>query len=255
MRHLPSDIMTIEELHLPKVCYEFTKRTQGFVMVVGPAGQGKTTAMASLIDEINHNRAEHVISIEDPVEYIFEEDKCIIDQREVGQDVKNFSRGLRGALRQDPDVIMVGEMRDAETMSSAVTAAETGHLVFATLHTNTAAQTISRIIDSFPSHQQSQIRAQLAGSILGVISRRLIPAKDGGVINAVEVMIANSAIRNLIRENKVHQIDTIIETSSEEGMISLNRSLADLVNNNKITIDQAKRYSADISGLNILLKF
>ena len=254
MRLIPSRIMTIDELNLPSICHEFTKVPQGFFLVVGPSGQGKSAALVAMVDEINHIRHDHVITIEDPIEYLFVDDKCIIDQREVGEDVQNFHRGLREALRQDPDVIMIGEMRDPETISSAVTAAETGHLVLATLHTNTAAQTIDRIIDSFPPHQQNQIRIQLSSTIIGILSRRLIPCLKGGVINAVELMIANSAIRNLIREGKTHQIDMIIETGSEEGMISLNRSLANLVNSEMISREHAEAHTTNINELRMLLK-
>jgi twitching motility protein PilT len=254
LRLIPSKIRTIEELNLPEVCHQFAKAPQGFFLVVGPSGQGKSAALAALIDEINHIRQDHIITIEDPVEYLFTQDKCIIDQREVGEDVQNFHRGLREVLRQDPDVIMIGEMRDPETISSAVTAAETGHLVLTTLHTNTAAQTIDRIIDSFPPHQQNQIRMQLSATILGILSRRLIPCSKGGVINAVELMIANSAIRNLIREGKVHQIDMVIETGSEEGMISLNRSLADLVNRKLISLENAELHSTNLTELRMLLR-
>ena len=254
MRLIPNKIRTIDELSLPSICHNFAKAPQGFFLVVGPSGQGKSAALVALIDEINHIRQDHIITIEDPVEYLFTDDKCIIDQREVGEDVQDFHRGLREALRQDPDVIMIGEMRDPETISSAVTAAETGHLVFATLHTNTAAQTIDRIIDSFPPHQQNQIRMQLASTILGILSRRLLPCLKGEVINAVELMIANSAIRNLIREGKTHQIDMVIETGSEDGMISLNRSLADLVNNGMVTLEDAERNSNNLNELRMLLK-
>ena len=254
LRLIPNKIRTIEELSLPPICHQFTKAAQGFFLAVGPSGQGKSTALAALIDEINHTRFDHIITIEDPVEYLFNQDKCIIDQREVGEDVQDFHRGLREVFRQDPDVIMIGEMRDLETISSAVTAAETGHLVLTTLHTNTAAQTIDRVIDSFPPHQQGQIRMQLAATILGILSRRLIPCLKGGVINAVELMIANSAIRNLIREGKTHQIDMVIETSSEEGMISLNRSLADLVKQKLISLENAQLYSTNTSELKMLLK-
>jgi twitching motility protein PilT len=254
LRLIPTKIRTIEELNLPPVCHQFAKASQGFFLVVGPSGQGKSTALAALIDEINHTRHDHIITIEDPVEYLFTPDKCIIDQREVGEDVQNFHRGLRESFRQDPDVIMIGEMRDPETISSAVTAAETGHLVLTTLHTNTAAQTVDRIIDSFPPYQQSQIRMQLAATILGILSRRLIPCLKGEVVNAVELMITNSAIRNLIREGKVHQIDMVIETSSEEGMISLNRSLASLVKQGLISLENAQLYSTNISELKMLLK-
>jgi len=254
MRLIPKKIRSIEELNLPPICAQFAKASQGFFLVVGPSGHGKSAAMAALIEEINLTRADHIITIEDPVEYLFEEKRCIIDQREVGQDVQSFARGLRESFRQDPDVLMIGEMRDQETIASAVTAAETGHLVLTTLHTNTAAQTIDRIIDSFPPYQQEQIKSQLASSILGILSRRLIPRLNGGVINAVELMIANSAIRNLIREGKIHQIAMVIETSSEEGMISLNRSLADLVKKRIISIEEAENYSTNLSELRMLMK-
>ncbi len=254
LRLIPNRIRTIEELSLPPICHQFAKASQGFFLTVGPSGQGKSTALAALIDEIDHTRSDHIITIEDPIEYLFSQDKCIIDQREIGEDVQDFHRGLREVFRQDPDVIMIGEMRDPETISSAVTAAETGHLVLTTLHTNTAAQTIDRIIDSFPPHQQNQIRMQLSSTILGILSRRLIPCLKGGVINAVELMIANSAIRNLIREGKTHQIDMVIETSSEEGMISLNRSLADLIKQKLISLENAQLYSTNASELKMLLK-
>lgn len=254
LRLIPTKIRTIEELSLPPICHQFARVAQGFFLVVGPSGQGKSTALAALIDEINHTRQDHIITIEDPIEYLFLPDKCIIDQREVGEDVQGFHRGLREAFRQDPDIIMIGEMRDPETISSAVTAAETGHLVLTTLHTNTAAQTVDRIIDSFPPHQQNQIRMQLAATILGILSRRLIPSLEGGIINAVELMIANSAVRNLIREGKTHQIDMVIETSSDEGMISLNRSLSDLIKRKIVSQENAELYSTNVSELRMLLK-
>lgn len=252
-RYIPSKIRTIEELELPETLHQFAQATQGFFLVVGPSGHGKSTALAALVDEVNHSRFDHVITIEDPVEYLFEQDKCIIDQREVGIDVLDFRRGLRSAFREDADVIMIGEMRDPETISTAITAAETGHLIFSTLHTNTASQTIDRIIDSFPPYQQPQIRSQLSSTLLGVLSRRLIPTIKGGMINAVELLIVNSAIRNLIREGKIHQIDMIIDTSSEEGMISLNRSLADLVTREIISIENAELYSTSPAELRLLL--
>lgn len=252
-RYIPSKIRTIEELELPETIHQFAQATQGFFLVVGPSGHGKSTALAALVDEVNHSRFDHIITIEDPVEYLFKQDKCIIDQREVGIDVLDFRRGLRSAFREDADVIMIGEMRDPETISTAITAAETGHLIFSTLHTNTASQTIDRIIDSFPPYQQPQIRSQLSSTLLGVLSRRLIPSTKGGMINAVELLIVNSAIRNLIREGKIHQIDMIIDTSSEEGMISLNRSLADLVVRELISIENAELYSTSPAELRLLL--
>ncbi len=240
LRLITPNIRTIEQLNLPPVLHDFTKPNQGFVLVVGPAGQGKSTTLAALVDEINHKRTEHIITIEDPMEYIFTQDRSIIDQREVYSDTPSFKRALRSILRQDPDIIMIGEMRDAETINTAITAAETGHLVFSTLHTNSAAQTIDRIIDSFPAAQQGQIRSQLASSLLGIISQRLIPRLSGGRIPAYEIMITNSAIRNLIREDKIYQIDLVIETSIQEKMISLNRSLSNLVKQGEISWQRKK---------------
>lgn len=254
MRIIPSKIRTSEELGLPSIVKEFTKYSQGFCLVVGPSGHGKSTTLAALIDEINHTRSEHIITIEDPLEYIFIQDKCIIDQREVGLDAESFSRALRASFREDADVIMVGEMRDLETIRTAVTAAETGHLIFATLHTNDAAQTIDRIVDMFPAHQQNQIRAQLASSLIGIISQRLIPRLDSGMIPAVEVMFANSAVKNLIRENKTYQLNLVIETSSDAGMISMNKSLAGLVRHRIISMENAKLYSNDAGGLKMILE-
>jgi len=254
LRLIPTKIRTIEELNLPPILHEFTKANQGFVLITGPSSQGKSTTLAALIDEINHTRADHVITIEDPIEYIFEEDRAIIDQREVFQDTLSFSRALRSTFRQDPDVIMVGEMRDLETMAIAITAAETGHLVFATLHTNSAAQTIHRIVDAFPAEQQEQIRTQLSGSLLGVVSQRLIPRIKGDLIPACEVMISNPAVANLIRENKVHELPLVIETSTEAGMISLNRSLAALVKRKEISLENALRYSLEPAELRMLVR-
>lgn len=253
LRFLPFKIKTLEELNLPLILERFTEHNQGFFLMVGPAGHGKSTTLAALIDLINHNRNDHIITIEDPIEYIFVQDRCIVDQREVGHDTEGFHRALRSSFRQDPDVIMVGEMRDLETISTALSAAETGHLVFATLHTNNAAQTIDRIIDSFPSSAQNQIRIQLAASLVGIVSQRLLPRIDGGRIPATEIMLVNSAIRNLIRESKTHQLDLVIETSADEGMISLNRSLADLVHKGEISLENAELYSSDPKGLKILL--
>ncbi len=254
LRLIPADIRTIDELNLPLILHEFTKATQGFVVICGPSSQGKSTTLAALIDEINHSRADHVVTIEDPIEYIFTADKAIIDQREVGQDTLSFAKALRSTFRQDPDVIMVGEMRDPETIATAITAAETGHLVFATLHTNSASQTIHRIVDSFPPQQQDQVRAQLSGSLLGVLSQRLIPRIKGGLIPACEVMIATPAIANLIRENKIHEIPMMVETGLEIGMISLNRSLADLVKRKEISLENALNYSLSPSELRMLIR-
>ncbi len=252
LRLIPNKIRTIEELEMPQVLHRFTAPSQGFFLSVGPSGHGKSTTLAALVDEINHTRSEHIITIEDPIEYIFTQDRCIIDQREVGKDTKSFSSALRSAFRQDPDVIMVGEMRDAETIATAITAAETGHLVYATLHTNNAAQTIDRIIDSFPAGQQHQVRSQLALTLLGVVSKRLVPKIDGGIVPVCEVMITNSAVRNLIRENKVHELDFVIETGADQGMISLNRSLANFVKQGVISIETAEMYSLNSKELRVL---
>ena len=253
LRLFPSKIKTVKELNLPTVIEKFAASSQGFFLVVGPTGHGKTTTLAALVDYINHSQTKHIITIEDPIEYVFQQDKSIINQREIGNDARSFKRALRASFRQDPDVIMVGEMRDLETISTALTAAETGHLVLATLHTNNAAQTIDRIIDSFPAEAQNQVRAQLASTLLGVVSQRLIPEINGGRIPAVEIMIANSAVRNLIREGKIYQIDLVIETSMEDGMISLNRSLADLVHKGQISLENAELYSLNPSDLRMLL--
>ena len=254
LRQIPAKIRTIEELNLPPILHEFTKPTQGFILITGPSSHGKSTTLAALIDEINHTRADHIITIEDPIEYVFEDDRAIVDQREVYQDTLSFSGALRSAFRQDPDVIMVGEMRDPETMATAITAAETGHLVFATLHTNSAAQTIHRIVDSFPAAQQDQIRAQLSGSLFGVVSQRLIPSIKGGLIPACEIMLSTPAISNLIRENKTHEIPLVIETSAEVGMISLNRYLANLVKRKEISLENAFNYSLNPAELRILIR-
>ncbi len=254
LRLIPKQIKTFAELNLPSIIETFTAKQQGFFLVVGPTGQGKSTTLASMIERINQDRFEHIITIEDPIEYIFESKKSIIDQREVLQDTPDFHAGLRGTFRQDVDVIMIGEMRSPEDMSTAVTAAETGHLVFSTLHTNDAARSIERILDSFDAIQQEQIRTQLSGSLIGILSQRLIPRISGGLIPAVELLINNSAVANLIRENRVHEINSIIETSSGEGMIDLNRYLSELVRNGEITIESAYQYSNNAKGLDRMLK-
>ena len=253
-RLIPSKIRTLEDLGMPSTVYSFAKQAQGFVLITGPSGHGKSTSLAALIDRINHQRYDHIVTIEDPIEYVYTQDRCIIDQREVHTDTRSFNNALRSIFREDANVILVGEMRDWETISTAVTAAETGHLVFATLHTNSAAQTIDRIIVSFPASQQGQIRAQLAANLLGIVSQRLIPGTDGGRIPAVEMMFANSAVRNLIRENKVHQLDLVINTSSDEGMVSLNNSLAELVKDKRITMESAEKYSTDVGDLRMILQ-
>ncbi|HYF28754.1 MAG TPA: PilT/PilU family type 4a pilus ATPase [Candidatus Paceibacterota bacterium] len=245
MRLIPRDIRTFETLNLPPVLEVFSQRQQGFFLVVGPVGQGKSTTLAAIIDRINETRAEHIVTIEDPVEYIFEQKKSLIHQREVHIDTPDFAAALTSAFREDVNVIMVGEMRNYETISAAVTAAETGHLVLSTLHTNNAAQTIDRIIDMFPPNQQGQVRVQLAGSLAGIFSQRLVPKISGGLVPAYELLINNSAIANLIREGRTHEISTVIQTSSQEGMIDMDRSLAELVRRGEVTIEHAYERAMD----------
>jgi len=253
LRLIPKQIRTLTELNLPDVLATFGRKTQGFFLVVGPVGQGKTTTLASMVELINNERAEHIITIEDPIEYIYEQKKSIIDQREVRVDTKDFSNALTNVLREDVNVILLGEMRGPETMAAAVTAAETGHLVFSTLHTNSAAQTIDRIIDSFPSEQQNQIRIQLAGSLIGVFSQRLIPRISGGLIPVYELLIVNNAVANLIREKRTHEINTVIETGSDQGMIDMNRSIAELVRKGEISLENAYLHALNPKVLEKLL--
>lgn len=253
LRLIPREIKTLEELNLPPALETFTQKKQGFFLVVGPVGQGKSTTLAAMVELINRERLEHIITIEDPIEYIYENKKSIIDQREIRFDTKDFPTALHGAFRQDVDVILIGEMRGIDTVGTAVTAAETGHLVFSTLHTNSAAQTIERIIDSFPANQQGQIRTQLAGSLTGIFSQRLIPRISGGLIPAYELLINNNAVANLIRENRIHEINAVIETSSQQGMIDMNRSLADLVRAGEITVENAYLYSINSKNLERLI--
>lgn len=252
-RLIPKKIRTFEELNLPPILESFTQKQQGFFLVVGPVGHGKTTTLAAMIDKINESRPEHIVTIEDPIEYIYQQKKSVIDQREVRLDTQDFSTALRSVFRQDVDVILIGEMRGIDTIGTAVTAAETGHLVFSTLHTNNAAQTINRIIDSFPGTQQDQIRIQLASTLTGIFSQRLIPRISGGLIPAYELLIANTAVSNLIREKRVHEINTLIETGSESEMIDMNRSLADLVRRGEITAENAFIYSPNPKVLERLM--
>jgi len=245
LRLVPRAIQTFAELNLPPVLEVFTQREQGFFLVVGPVGHGKSTTLAAMIDRINTTRTEHILTVEDPVEYLFTVKKSLIQQREVHIDTSDFHSALESAFREDVDVIMVGEMRDYETISSAVTAAETGHLVFSTLHTNNAAQTIDRIIDMFPAEQQSQVRVQLAGSLAGIFSQRLIPRISGGLIPAYELLINNNAISTLIRDARTHEIGTVIQTSSQEGMIDMDRALADLVHRGEVTVEHAYEHAMD----------
>ena len=249
LRLIPNQIRTMSELNLPPILESFVQRPQGFFLCVGPVGQGKSTTLAAMVEYINQNRAEHIVTIEDPVEYLYTPKKSLIVQREVGVDTASFQVALNSVFRQDIDVILVGEMRNNETIATAVTAAETGHLVLSTLHTNNAAHTIDRIIDSFPSGQQDQIRVQLAGSLAGIFSQRLIPRISGGLVPAYELLINNSAVSNLIRERRTHEVQTLIETGLEHGMIDMNRSLAELVRKGEITVENAFAYSLNPKGL------
>lgn len=245
-RFIPAQVKAFEELGLPPILNDFAKREQGLLIVTGPTGHGKSTTIASMIDHINEVSPKHIVTVEDPIEYVFKNKKSIISQREYGNDTLSFKRALRSVLREDPDVVFVGEMRDAETFEAVLTIAETGHLVLTTLHTNDAAQTPGRIIDIFPKNQQSQIRQQLANVLSGVISQRLIPrANKAGRVLASEIMVANSAIKNLIRESKLHQIGSIIQTSASEGMITLDKVLADLVSRGEITLEEALQWTND----------
>ncbi len=244
LRLIPPQVKELKSLNLPETMLQhFASKEQGFFLVVGPIGHGKSTTLSSMIDFINHTRSEHILTIEDPIEYLFIQDKSIIEQREVFFDTSSFYRALRSMFREDVNVAMIGEMRDPETISTAITAAETGHLIFSSLHTNSASQTINRIIDSFPPAQQNQIRIQLSSSLLGVFSQRLLPRVAGGLVPAFELLINNTAVSNLIREGRTHEIDTVIETSSDQGMVSLNRCLIDLVRKGEITVENAIAFS------------
>lgn len=242
-RLLPPRVKTIEELQLPQICHKLATLKQGFVLITGPTGHGKTTTISSIVNEINMTRAVNILTIEDPIEYMYPKGKSIISQRELGHDTLSWTEGLKSALREDPDVVIVGEMRDPESIASAITIAETGHLVFSTLHTNSASQTIDRIVDSFPEAQQNQVRIQLASTLEAVISQRLIPTIDGKRIVATEVLLATTAVKANIREGKTHLIDSTIETSSEEGMNTLESTLATHVKNGVISLDVAQAYA------------
>ena len=243
LRLIPTRIKTMAELNLPRIFSQLTEYRQGLVLVTGPTGEGKSTTLASMIEKINAERAEHILTIEDPIEFVYSPKKSIISQRELMLDTKSWTMALRSALREDPDVVLVGEMRDYETIGSTITVAETGHLVFSTLHTATAAQTIDRIIDVFPAHQQSQTRQQLAANLQAVISQRLLSRVGGGRVPAFEIMVVNSAIRNLIRESKTYQIDNIIQTTANEGNILMEKYLMNLVQNQSITKESALEIS------------
>ena len=251
-RLLPN-LKTLKELRLPEILSDFARRKQGFFLVVGPVGHGKSTTVSALISMINNEQTRSIMTIEDPIEYVYPPGKSIINQREVGIDTNDFHIALKSVFREDANVVLIGEMRNRETISTAVTAAETGHLVLSTLHTNNASQTIDRIVDSFPGDQQNQIRIQLASSLLGIFSQRLIPRIAGGLVPAYELLINNSAVANLIRENRTHELDIVIETGKEKGMIDLNRSLLELVRAGEISIESAYQYSLNPKGLERML--
>lgn len=242
-RTIPLTIPTIDDLGLPKILHTFTSLRQGFILVTGPTGHGKSTTLAAVLNEINHTRAEHIVTIEDPIEFVFKTDKSIISQREMGSDTHSWQIALRSALREDPDVVLVGEMRDYETIAAALTVAETGHLVFATLHTNSAAQTVDRIVDVFPEEQQAQVRLQLSNVLEAIFSMRLVPSTSGKRVVAYEVMLGTSAIKTSVREGKSHQIDNILQTSTEVGMNTIEMSLVSLIKQGKITLETAQSYS------------
>ena len=253
-RLIPTKIATLSELGLPAVIETFANYPRGLVLVTGPTGSGKSTTLAALIDKINKERSQHIITIEDPIEFTHKSQRSVIVQREVHFDTVSFSAALRSALRQDPDVVLIGEMRDLETISSAITIAETGHLVFATLHTNSAAQSIDRMIDVFPAHQQPQIRSQLANILMGICSQRLVPKIGGGRVAAAEVLVANPGIRSLIREGKAEQIDTAIQTGAEQGMQTMDRTLAKMVQTGVVTYDSAREFAVDLKEFERLVR-
>jgi twitching motility protein PilT len=254
LRLLRAKIPTIEEINLPEISHSFAKLKQGFILVAGPTGHGKSTTLAAIIDEINQTRPVHIVTIEDPIEYVFERKKAIISQREIRADTHSWQIALRSCLREDPDVVMIGEMRDYETIAAALTIAETGHLVFSTLHTNSAAQTIDRIVDVFPENQQSQVKMQLSFTLEGILMERLLPCLDGGRIPAFEILLATSAVRNTLREGQTHLIDNIIQTSVDIGMQTLEMDLARLIKKGKISIETARAYSVRPSELMRLMK-
>src|SRR5919198_557496 len=239
-RLIPTELKTLEELGIPSTLHVLAEKPRGLVLVTGPTGSGKSTTLAALIDEINRNRSEHILTIEDPIEFLHRHKRCIVNQREIGPDAKSFADALRAALRQDPDVILVGEMRDLETIATALTAAETGHLVFGTLHTQSAPSTIDRIIDVFPAEQQEQVRIQLAGTLQGIVTQTLVPTADGrGRIAALEILMPDDAVRNLIRQGKIEQIYSVMQTGSTRGMQTMEQALADLALRRVITHDVA----------------
>lgn len=254
LRLIPNEIKTVTELGLPNIVMNFADYPRGLVLITGPTGSGKSTTLAALVDKINTEKSKHIITIEDPVEFTHKSKKSVVVQREVHYDTYSFSAALRSSLRQDPDVVLIGEMRDLETISAAITIAETGHLVFATLHTNSASQSIDRMIDVFPPHQQPQIRAQLSNILMAICSQRLIPAIGGGRVVAAEILVTNPAVRNIIREGKAHQLDAVIQTGADQGMQTMDRTLAELVQKGIVTYDNAYEVAVDLVEFERLMK-
>ncbi len=254
LRLIPNEIVTIEQLGLPEIISKFANYPRGLVLVTGPTGSGKSTTLSALVHKINSEKAVHIVTIEDPIEFTHKSIKSVIVQREVHYDTYSFSAALRSSLRQDPDVVLLGEMRDLETIAAAITIAETGHLVFATLHTNSAAQSIDRMIDVFPPHQQPQIRAQLSNIIMGICSQRLVPTIGGGRVAAAEILVATPAVRNIIREGKSHQLEAVIQTGAEFGMQSMDKTLVNLIHAGTITYDEARNVAVDIDELDRLMR-
>lgn len=254
LRLIPTELLTIEQLGLPQIVNKFADYPRGLVLVTGPTGSGKSTTLAAILHKINMERAAHIVTIEDPIEFTHKSKKSVIVQREVHYDTYSFSAALRSSLRQDPDVVLIGEMRDLETIAAAITIAETGHLVLATLHTNSAAQSIDRMIDVFPPHQQPQIRAQLSNILMSICSQRLIPSIGGGRVAAAEILVATPAVRNIIREGKSHQLEAVIQTGAEFGMQSMDKTLVNLIHNGTISYDEARQYAVDLEELERLMR-
>lgn len=254
LRLIPNQILTVEQLGLPNIVNKFADFPRGLVLVTGPTGSGKSTTLAAMINKINQEKPLHIVTIEDPIEYTHNSLRSVVVQREVHYDTYSFSAALRSSLRQDPDVVLIGEMRDLETIAAAITIAETGHLVFATLHTNSAAQSIDRMIDVFPPHQQPQIRSQLSNILMAICSQRLIPTIGGGRIAAAEVLVATPAVRNIIREGKSHQLDAVIQTGAEYGMQSMDKTLVGLVHAGTISLDEARNFAIDLEEFERLMR-
>src|SRR5680860_340706 len=254
LRLIPNEIKTVTELGMPNVVMGFADYPRGLVLITGPTGSGKSTTLAALVDKINSERSQHIITIEDPIEFTHKSKRSAVVQREVHYDTYSFAASLRSALRQDPDVVLIGEMRDLETIAAAITIAETGHLVFATLHTNSASQSVDRMIDVFPPHQQPQIRAQLANILMAIVSQRLIPAIGGGRVAAAEILVATPAVRNIIREGKAHQLEAVIQTGAEHGMQSMDKKLVGLIHAGTITYDEARNFAVDLEEMDRLMR-